>query len=242
MEGFHEWHLVFNTKEEAIQNGHPDAPYLAKYGANAHDLIKYLKTKEGIWSDSDGQIKEDDRMVNFWCAFFIIGSILSVIIADVANSNTVGVILLVIFILISILGFYFTPKIRVAKRQLELSKVRNDALEAYLYNLQTYIQNKYNNLQTNETINKSKIDEDSFLKVVEKRPFTEEEINAVADAVIVKSQRGLSIQFNMKSGGVAFLPLSKESIKQEGEKVDIKNALVVVYSTDDGTNISEIEY
>lgn len=242
MKTFHEWHLVFNTKEDAISNNHPNAPYLAQYGANAHDLIKYLKTKEGIWPDSDGQIKEDDRMVNFWSVFFIVGIILSGAIGYAANSNVVGTTLGIVIILISLLGFYFTPKIRTNRRQLKLSKVRNDALDAYLYNLQTYIQDKYNNPQTNtETTLKSKTNEESFLKVVEKRPFTEEEKNAVVDAVVVKSQRGLSIQFNMKSGGVTFLPLSKKSTKQEGEKVDIRKAFVIIYSTDDGTQISEIE-
>lgn len=61
-------------------------------------------------------------------------------------------------------------------------------------------------------------------RVVEERAFTQEEINAVNQAVVVSSQYGNSVQFTMVSGGVTYIPLSQDSDSVAGEIVDITKA------------------
>lgn len=56
------------------------------------------------------------------------------------------------------------------------------------------------------------------------RNFTEEEVNAVSSATVVASEYGNSVCFNMKAGGMTFIPLSNASTKGIGESVDLKEA------------------
>lgn len=59
------------------------------------------------------------------------------------------------------------------------------------------------------------------------RNFTAEEIQAVDKAVVVSSQYGASVSFLMKSGGMAFIPLSSDSSLGVGEEVDMAVAQLV---------------
>lgn len=56
------------------------------------------------------------------------------------------------------------------------------------------------------------------------RDFTQEEINAVSQAVVVSSQYGNSVQFTMVSGGVTYIPIEQNSDSVAGEIVDITKA------------------
>ena len=56
------------------------------------------------------------------------------------------------------------------------------------------------------------------------RGFTEEEIKAVVQAVVVPSQYGNSVQFTMAGGGLTFIPLDQNSTLGAGEIVDLTKA------------------
>ena len=53
------------------------------------------------------------------------------------------------------------------------------------------------------------------------RGFTEEEIKAVVQAVVVPSQYGNSVQFTMAGGGLTFIPLDQNSTLGAGEIIDL---------------------
>lgn len=63
--------------------------------------------------------------------------------------------------------------------------------------------------------------------VKEERPFTSEEIDMVASAVVVSSTYGYSVEFTMKNGGMTFIPLSQDSSVGIGEVIDISKAKLV---------------
>ena len=68
------------------------------------------------------------------------------------------------------------------------------------------------------------------------RDFYEEEIDSVINAVVVESQYGLSVQFNMKAGGKTFIPLDNSSSLGIGEVVDLRKAKLTTlqkYGEDD---------
>ena len=46
-------------------------------------------------------------------------------------------------------------------------------------------------------------------EVKNERPFNQEEINAIVQAVVIASQYGNSVQFTMKDGGLTFIPLDQ---------------------------------
>ncbi|QIU96225.1 hypothetical protein [Bacteroides faecium] len=56
------------------------------------------------------------------------------------------------------------------------------------------------------------------------RDFTQDEINAVSQAVVVSSQYGNSVQFTMISGGMTYIPIEQNSASVAGEIVDITKA------------------
>ena len=64
-------------------------------------------------------------------------------------------------------------------------------------------------------------------EVKNERPFNQEEINAIVQAVVVASQYGNSVQFTMKSGGMTFIPLDQNSALGTGELVDLTKAKLV---------------
>ncbi len=59
------------------------------------------------------------------------------------------------------------------------------------------------------------------------RDFTEEEIKAVVQAVVVPSQYGNSVQFTMAGDGLTFIPLDQNSTLGVGEVVDLNKAKLV---------------
>ena len=56
------------------------------------------------------------------------------------------------------------------------------------------------------------------------REFTEEEIKAVVQAVVVPSQYGNSVQFTMVGGGLTYIPLDQNSNCATGEVIDLTKA------------------
>ena len=73
------------------------------------------------------------------------------------------------------------------------------------------------------------------------RKFTAEEINAVERTEVVASQYGNSVCFFMKQGGMAFIPLSKESTLGVGESVDLSTAKLLTLSTEGEDDILRVE-
>ena len=59
------------------------------------------------------------------------------------------------------------------------------------------------------------------------REFTEEEIKAVVQAVVVPSQYGNSVQFTMAGGGLTYIPLDQNSTLGVGEVVDLQKAKII---------------
>ena len=64
-------------------------------------------------------------------------------------------------------------------------------------------------------------------EVKETRDFTQEEKDAISQAVVVPSQFGSSVQFTMKSGGMTFIPLDQNSQLGTGELIDLSKAKLV---------------
>ena len=59
------------------------------------------------------------------------------------------------------------------------------------------------------------------------RMFTEEEIKAVVQAVVVPSQYGNSVQFTMVGNGLTYIPLDQNSNLGAGEIIDLTKAKLV---------------
>ena len=66
--------------------------------------------------------------------------------------------------------------------------------------------------------------------VIEERPFSEEEINAVEKATVAASQYGNSVCFMMVGGGMTFIPLDLNSNLGVGEVVDLHKAKLLTLS------------
>ncbi len=75
----------------------------------------------------------------------------------------------------------------------------------------------------------------------EPRNFTQEEINAVREAVVVSSTYGLSVCFFMKSGGQTYIPLSTTSQKGSGEVIDLAQAKLVTLCKEGESDIYRVE-
>ena len=73
------------------------------------------------------------------------------------------------------------------------------------------------------------------------RNFTAEEIASVERAEVVASQYGNSVCFFMKQGGMAFIPLSKESTLGVGESVDLFTAKLLTLSKEGEDDILRVE-
>ena len=59
------------------------------------------------------------------------------------------------------------------------------------------------------------------------REFTEEEIKAVVQAVVVPTQYGNSVQFTLVGSRLAYIPLDQNSTLGPGELVDLTKAKLV---------------
>jgi hypothetical protein len=77
--------------------------------------------------------------------------------------------------------------------------------------------------------------------VKEKRNFTEVEINAVKDNVVVESQYGNTVCFFMVSGGQTYIPLSNDSTIGVGQTIDMSQAKVVTLSKKGENDILRVE-
>jgi hypothetical protein len=77
--------------------------------------------------------------------------------------------------------------------------------------------------------------------VKEKRNFTEVEINAVKDNVVVESEYGNSVCFFMASGGQTYIPLSNDSTIGVGETIDMSQAKLLTLSKTGENDILRVE-
>ena len=75
----------------------------------------------------------------------------------------------------------------------------------------------------------------------EPRNFTQDEINAVNQAVVVSSTYGLSVCFFMKSGGQTYIPLSTNSQRGSGEIIDLTQAKLVTLCKEGESDIYRVE-
>jgi hypothetical protein len=73
-----------------------------------------------------------------------------------------------------------------------------------------------------------------------RRNFSQEEINAVDNTVVVSSNYGLSVCFFMKSGGQTFIPLSNDATVGLGESVDLQKASLITLSKQGESDIIRV--
>lgn len=78
--------------------------------------------------------------------------------------------------------------------------------------------------------------------VKSEREFTQEEVNAVKEAVVVPSTYGLSVCFFMKNGGQTYIPLSTTSQSGSGEVIDLTKAKLVTLGKEGESDIYRVEY
>lgn len=77
--------------------------------------------------------------------------------------------------------------------------------------------------------------------VKEKRNFTEVEISAVKDNVVVESEYGNSVCFFMVSGGQTYIPLSNDATVGVGESIDMDKAKLITLSKTGENDILRVE-
>ena len=77
--------------------------------------------------------------------------------------------------------------------------------------------------------------------VKESRPFNDEELASIVSAKIVPSQYGLSVCFYMKSGCQQYIPLSRDSVANIGDVVDVRTCKVLTLDKDGQDAINRIE-
>lgn len=80
-------------------------------------------------------------------------------------------------------------------------------------------------------------------KVVDTLRFSEEEINAIASAIVRPSEYGLSVCLTLKRGGQSFIPVGRDTLPRTrvGEVVDLRSAYVNVLQREDDI-IQRIEF
>lgn len=64
-------------------------------------------------------------------------------------------------------------------------------------------------------------------EVKKSRPLNQEELSGIVSAKVVASQYGLSCCFFMASGCQQYIPLSKDSVAQVGDVVDVNTITVL---------------
>ena len=69
-------------------------------------------------------------------------------------------------------------------------------------------------------------------KVANRRAFSKEELNLVNDAKVVLSQYGMSVCFFMKDGCQKYIPLSRDSVANVGDVVDLTKATILTLKKD----------
>ena len=74
------------------------------------------------------------------------------------------------------------------------------------------------------------------------RPFTQEEIDAVKNAVVIQSQYGKSVQFIMQEKEVAVdIPLDSSSALNIGDTIDMSSAIVLTLEKTGESDIIRIK-
>lgn len=72
------------------------------------------------------------------------------------------------------------------------------------------------------------------------RDFNAEELAQISSAKVVASQYGMSVCFYMVEGGQTYVPVSRDSICQIGDAVDVTKAKILTLEKD-GDTINRIE-
>ena len=72
------------------------------------------------------------------------------------------------------------------------------------------------------------------------RDFNAEELAQISSAKVVASQYGMSVCFYMVEGGQTYVPVSRDSICQVGDVVDVTKAKILTLEKD-GETINRIE-
>ena len=69
-------------------------------------------------------------------------------------------------------------------------------------------------------------------KVANRRAFSKEELNLVNKAEVKLSQYGMSVCFFMKDGCQKYIPLSRDSVANVGDVVDLTKATILTLKKD----------
>lgn len=72
--------------------------------------------------------------------------------------------------------------------------------------------------------------------------FSKEDIKAVRKAVVVESDYGHSVCFHLNSGGVSYMPVSRDTSSKIGQVVDLEDAEVLTLSREGDEDIYRIEF
>lgn len=72
------------------------------------------------------------------------------------------------------------------------------------------------------------------------RNFNEEEIAAVASAVVVPSQYGNSVCFMMVGGGQTYIPLANDATVGVGESIDLTKAKLLTLGKEGESDIHRV--
>ena len=103
-----------------------------------------------------------------------------------------------------------------------------------MFNSRTNIRIEDNNVKEHRTI--------SEWSLKSERYFTQEEIDAVSQAIVVASQYGNSVEFTMKLGGrCTYIPLDKGSNVNVGEIVDMKQAILLTLEKEGESDIVRVK-
>ena len=78
-------------------------------------------------------------------------------------------------------------------------------------------------------------------QVKEARVFNAEELAEVVSAKVVASQYGMSVCFFMHDGCQKYIPVSRDSVCQVGDTVDIRKAKILILEKDGTEDIARVE-
>ncbi|MBQ9603189.1 MAG: hypothetical protein IJR42_05210 [Paludibacteraceae bacterium] len=227
MTEFHEWYMVFATKEDAANNGHPDAPYLEDYGLTYAQFCNYVSKHHKIRDERASEYKKEDKRVEIYALIFSLAPIISCIVGKITGSLAAGWIFLALYICVAAIGAYWYSHLPYKTYNEKFQKIHDENIELYLANLRRY-QEKYNEQHKNEQQNNSpSVDRLSQWTIKESRSFTQKEIDSVTSNIIVESEYGKSVCFTMKSGGQTYIPLYTSSAANVGESIDMRQVKVL---------------
>jgi hypothetical protein len=226
MDEFHNWDIVFMNADLAAKDGHPDAPNLSEYGISREQLGAYIDANKDI-KEKRQQDKFDKTLNVVWFILFTAGIIL---VGYLVHGNFAAWIIGILYIIALTACVYLCHVHHFAGYNKELDAIYDKNIELYIENLSRYKHKFYEKITT--------IDD---YTISESRNFTEEEIKAVKDAVVVLDRYGRVLCFNMKDGEQRFIPIYKTSIKQVGENVDLTSAKILTLTKPGEADIIRVE-